>query len=44
MHVSLYVSDIDKSIQFYSTFFGQQPDKVKSRYAKYILENPSLII
>ena len=44
MHVSLYVSDITKSVEFYTNFFGQNPDKVKSGYAKYILEKPSLII
>ncbi|MFY9311540.1 MAG: ArsI/CadI family heavy metal resistance metalloenzyme [Bacteroidia bacterium] len=44
MHVSLYVSNIQKSINFYTTFFGQQPVKVKPNYAKYVLENPSLII
>ena len=44
MHVSLYVSDISKSVEFYSQFFGQAPTKVKPNYAKYVLENPSLII
>lgn len=44
MHVSLYVSDIQKSINFYTDFFGQEPVKVKSDYAKFVLENPSLII
>lgn len=44
MHVSLYVSDIKKSINFYSEFFEQQPVKVKPNYAKYVLEKPSLII
>lgn len=44
MHVSLYVSDINKSVEFYSQFFGQQPTKVKPNYAKYVLEKPSLII
>ncbi len=44
MHVSLYVSDIAKSISFYSSFFGQEPAKVKPKYAKYVLESPSLII
>lgn len=44
MHVSLYVSDIAKSISFYSSFFGQEPTKVKPKYAKYVLESPSLII
>ena len=44
MHVSLYVSDIQKSVDFYTQFFKQEPTKVKSNYAKYILESPSLII
>src|SRR5437868_4064878 len=44
MHVSLYVTDIAASVQFYNSFFGQSPVKVKSDYAKYILDKPSLII
>jgi catechol 2,3-dioxygenase-like lactoylglutathione lyase family enzyme len=44
MHVSLYVSDLNKSIEFYSLFFNAEPVKVKTGYAKYILEKPSLII
>jgi catechol 2,3-dioxygenase-like lactoylglutathione lyase family enzyme len=44
MHVSLYVSDITKSIDFYTSFFGQAPAKVKPNYAKFVLEKPSLII
>src|SRR5450432_2139227 len=44
MHVSLYVSDISRSIEFYTSFFEQEPMKVKPDYAKYVLENPSLII
>jgi len=44
MHVSLYVSDIQKSINFYTALFGQEPSKVKPKYAKYTLEDPSLII
>lgn len=44
MHVSLYVSDINKSIEFYTQFFGREPAKVKPNYAKYVLEKPSLII
>ena len=44
MHVSLYVSDIKKTVNFYSQFFGQEPTKVKSNYTKYTLEKPSLII
>jgi catechol 2,3-dioxygenase-like lactoylglutathione lyase family enzyme len=44
MHVSLYVSDLEKSVDFYSAFFNKDPDKVKPQYAKYILDSPSLTI
>ncbi|GAC1304523.1 MAG: ArsI/CadI family heavy metal resistance metalloenzyme [Mucilaginibacter sp.] len=44
MHVSLYVSDIQTTVQFYNSFFGQAPGKIRSGYAKYILDEPSLII
>ena len=44
MHVSLYVSDIEKTIRFYDQFFETVPVKIKPNYAKYILEKPSLII
>jgi len=44
MHVSLYVSDINQSVSFYNSFFKQEPVKIKPKYAKYVLEQPSLII
>ena len=44
MHVSLYVSDLSKTIDFYTHFFEQSPTKVKPGYAKYTLDKPSLII
>ena len=44
MHVSLYVTDIQKTTEFYTSFFGVEPNKIKPGYAKYILEDPSLII
>ena len=44
MHVSLYVSNIQNSVLFYSAFFNQKPEKVKLGYAKFVLESPSLII
>lgn len=44
MHVSLYVSDLAKTVDFYTQFFGTEPIKVKPKYAKFILEQPSLII
>ena len=44
MHVSLYVSDLQKTIQFYTALFGKHPEKIKPGYTKYILDEPSLII
>jgi catechol 2,3-dioxygenase-like lactoylglutathione lyase family enzyme len=44
MHVSLYVSDLQQSLRFYTDFFGVEPAKVKPKYAKYELDQPSLII
>jgi catechol 2,3-dioxygenase-like lactoylglutathione lyase family enzyme len=44
MHVSLYVSDLAKTIDFYNLFFGREPVKIRSGYTKYVLEEPSLII
>ena len=44
MHVSLYVKNIEETVGFYNKFFGQDADKVKPGYAKYMLDKPSLII
>ena len=44
MHVSLYVSNLENTIKFYTEFFGIEPIKVKIGYAKYVLKSPSLII
>jgi predicted enzyme related to lactoylglutathione lyase len=44
MHVSLYVKNIYQTADFYSKFFGQDPDKIKADYCKFTLEKPSLII
>lgn len=44
MHVSLYVSDIHKTIAFYTELFEQEPSKVKPGYAKFMLKNPALVI
>ena len=44
MHVSLYVSDLTATVNFYTAFFGQPAAKIKRGYAKYVLDKPSLII
>ena len=39
-HVHVYVSDLDKSIRFYSQLFGADPTRRESDYAKWMLEDP----
>lgn len=41
-HIHVGVKDLDHSIQFYSTLFGQRPSKVKEDYAKWMLEDPRI--
>lgn len=41
-HLHVGVKDLNESIQFYSTLFGQQPSKVKDDYAKWMLEDPRI--
>lgn len=43
-HISLNVSDIGKTVDFYRSFFGQEPVKIKPRYAKFELLDPALVI
>ncbi|RYU78340.1 ArsI/CadI family heavy metal resistance metalloenzyme [Hymenobacter persicinus] len=44
MHVSLYVADLAATVSFYNTIFGQPAAKIRPGYAKYVLDQPSLII
>lgn len=39
-HVHLGVKDLQESVRFYSTLFGQEPSKLKNDYAKWMLEDP----
>lgn len=41
-HIHVGVQDLETSVQFYSTLFGQKPIKLKSDYAKWLLEDPRL--
>lgn len=42
LHVHVGVSDLDRSIGFYSTLFGAEPTVVKSDYAKWMLDDPRM--
>lgn len=41
-HVGLNVTNLQKSIDFYTKLFGEKPVKVKPDYAKFLLESPGL--
>ena len=41
-HIHVGVKDLNDSIDFYSTLFGQKPSKVKDDYAKWMLEDPKI--
>ncbi len=41
-HIHVGVKDINQSVQFYSTLFGQKPTKLKDDYAKWMLEDPRI--
>ncbi len=41
-HIHVGVKNIEQSVQFYSTLFGQKPTKLKVDYAKWMLEDPRL--
>lgn len=40
LHVHIGVSDLDRSIGFYSTLFGAAPSVTKNDYAKWMLDDP----
>ncbi|MBL8552238.1 MAG: VOC family protein [Hyphomonadaceae bacterium] len=40
LHVHVGVSDLDRSIGFYSTLFAAEPSVRKSDYAKWMLDDP----
>lgn len=42
VHVGLNVTNLEKSIAFYSKLFDTEPVKVKPDYAKFLLKSPGL--
>ena len=41
-HLSLNVSNLNRSVEFYSAFFGAPPHKVRPGYANFDLNDPPL--
>lgn len=42
MHIHVGVINIDESVQFYSALFGVAPAKLKTDYAKWMLDDPRI--
>lgn len=40
LHVSFGTADLEKSVAFYSTLFGQEPTVTRPGYAKWMLDDP----
>lgn len=40
LHVHVSVEDLETSIRFYATMFGQAPTVMKTDYAKWLLDDP----
>jgi catechol 2,3-dioxygenase-like lactoylglutathione lyase family enzyme len=41
-HVHVHVTDLDRSIGFYSKLFAAEPSKRESDYAKWMLDDPRI--
>ncbi|MCU7906605.1 MAG: methyltransferase domain-containing protein [Candidatus Thiodiazotropha sp. (ex Epidulcina cf. delphinae)] len=42
LHVSVNVTELERSVEFYRVFFGVNPIKVREGYAKFDVEEPAL--
>lgn len=42
LHVHNQVKDIERSVSFYTTLFGQSPDVLKVDYAKWMIDDPAV--
>lgn len=42
VHLALNTEKFDESVTFYKSFFGKDPVKLKSGYAKFDIDNPGL--
>lgn len=44
LHFSMFVNDIDATVDFYRVFFGAEPKRHQPDYAKFELEDPPVVI
>ena len=43
-HISLNVTDLNRSVAFFRTLFGSEPAKVRPDYAKFEVASPPLVL
>ncbi len=43
MHVSIYVKNLNESVDFYRRWWNEEPEKVRPGYAKFHLNSPGLV-
>lgn len=43
-HASLSVNDLKRTVDFYTSFFGQAPSKSRPGYAEFQLDKPDLLL
>jgi catechol 2,3-dioxygenase-like lactoylglutathione lyase family enzyme len=43
-HISLNVSNLERSVSFFRTLFGVEPSKLRSDYGKFELDDPPLVL
>ena len=43
-HLSLNISDLERSVGFYRILFGREPAKCRPDYAKFELDDPPLVL
>ncbi|HEY2250817.1 MAG TPA: VOC family protein, partial [Planctomycetaceae bacterium] len=43
-HLSINVSNLEKSVSFFATLFGMKPAKQRDDYAKFELDEPPLVL
>src|SRR5262245_43669462 len=43
-HLSLNVTDLNRSVAFYRILFGMEPAKLRDDYAKFELDDPPLVL
>lgn len=44
LHIHVKVTDLKQAMDFYSSLFSMEPSVVRDDYAKWMVEDPALIL